>query len=67
MRFHAEVDASKIEPWLVGYTAEPRATSVNSCQLRYSSVLQRREAQEWAAADFLNEWLSVVDLDDRIA
>ncbi len=67
LQFHAEVDASKIEPWLIAHTVELRATSVNISQLRESSVLQRRDIQERAATDFLNEWLSVVDLADRFA
>ncbi|MBE0548608.1 MAG: glutamine amidotransferase [Rubrivivax sp.] len=65
LQFHAEVDASKIEPWLIGHNAELRAASVNICQLRKSSVQQRRNLQERAANNLLNEWLSAVDLDDR--
>lgn len=67
LQFHAEVDASKIEPWLIGHTAELRAASVNIGQLRVSSVLQRRDLQECAAPHLLNEWLSAVGLDDRFA
>lgn len=67
LQFHAEVDASKIEPWLIGHTAELRAASVDIGQLRESSALQRRNMQERAAADLLNEWLSGVDMDDRFA
>jgi GMP synthase (glutamine-hydrolysing) len=65
VQFHAEVDASMIEPWLVGHTAELRAASVNIRQLRESSVQQRRNLQERAANKLLSEWLSAVDLDDR--
>ena len=67
LQFHAEVDASKIEPWLIGHTAELRAASVDIGQLRKSSVLQYRDMQERAATDLLNEWLSIADLDDRFA
>ena len=67
LQFHAEVDASKIEPWFIGHTAELRAASVDLGQLRESSALQRRDMQERAATDLLNEWLSVVDLKDRFA
>ncbi len=67
LQFHAEVDASKIEPWLIGHTAELRAASVDVGKLRESSALQRRDMQERAATDLLNEWLSVVDLEGRFA
>lgn len=67
LQFHAEVDASKIEPWLIGHTAELRAASIDVGHLRESSALQRRDMQQRAAADLLNEWLSVVDLDGRSA
>lgn len=65
LQFHAEVDASKIEPWLIGHNAELRAASVNISQLRELSVQQRRNLQERAANNLLNEWLSAVDLGDR--
>lgn len=67
LQFHAEVDASKIEPWLIGHTAELRAASVDVGQLRESSVMQRRDMQKRVATSFLNEWLSAVDLDDRFS
>jgi GMP synthase (glutamine-hydrolysing) len=67
LQFHAEVDASKIERWLIGHTAELRAASVDVGHLRESSALQRRDMQQRAAADLLNEWLSVVELDGRFA
>lgn len=65
LQFHAEVDASKIEPWLIGHTAELRAASVDIGQLRESSVLQRREVQELAASALLSEWLSVAEMGAR--
>lgn len=43
LQFHAEVDASKIEPWLIGHSAELQAASVDIGQLRESTVLQRRD------------------------
>lgn len=67
LQFHAEVDASKMEPWLIGHTAELRAASVNIGQLREASALQRRDLQERAATQLLNEWLGVVNVDDRFA
>ncbi|MBE0547294.1 MAG: glutamine amidotransferase [Rubrivivax sp.] len=65
LQFHVEVDASKIEAWLIGHTAELRAASVDIGLLRESSVLQRREVQERAASGLLNEWLSVAELGSR--
>lgn len=67
LQFHAEVDASKIESWLIGHTAELRAASVNIGQLRESSALQRRDMQERAATNLLDEWLSSVNLGGRSA
>ena len=65
LQFHAEVDASKIETWLIGHAAELRAASVDIGLLRESSLLQRRKVQERAASELLNEWLSVAELGAR--
>lgn len=45
MQFHAEVDASKIEPLLIGHTAKLRATSVDTSQLWESSACSARHTE----------------------
>lgn len=57
LQFHPEVNASRIEPWLIGHTVELRAASVDICSLRMSSARQDPDAQALAAGRLLNEWL----------
>jgi GMP synthase (glutamine-hydrolysing) len=65
MQFHPEVDASKIETWLIGHTAELRAASIDVHSLREWSARQCRNAHEQAARELLNDWLSVAELSGR--
>lgn len=57
LQFHPEVDASRMEPWLIGHNAELRVASVDVCSLRVSSARQFTDAQAQAASRLLNEWL----------
>lgn len=57
LQFHPEVHASRMEPWLIGHTAELRAASVDICALRVSSARQCPDAQARAAARLIHEWL----------
>jgi GMP synthase (glutamine-hydrolysing) len=65
LQFHPEVDASRMEPWLIGHTAELRAVSVDICSLRVSSARQCPDAQARAAGRLLNEWLDAAKLSAR--
>lgn len=65
LQFHAEVDASWIEPWLIGHTAELRAASVDICSLRVSSARHCLDAQAQAAGRLLNEWLDAAKSSAR--
>jgi GMP synthase (glutamine-hydrolysing) len=57
LQFHAEVNASKMEPWLIGHAAELRAACVDVCSLRVTSARQRPDVQARASSRLLNEWL----------
>lgn len=61
LQFHPEADASQIETWLIGHTAELRAASVDIDGLRVSSALQHVDVHERAARQLLNEWLDVAE------
>ena len=65
LQFHTEVDASRMEPWLIGHTAELRAASVDICSLRVSSARQCPDAQARAADRLINEWLDAAKLGAR--
>ena len=65
LQFHPEVDASRMEPWLIGHTTELRAASVDVCSLRVSSARQCPDAQARAASRLLNEWLDSAKLSAR--
>ena len=58
LQFHPEVEASRMEPWLIGHTAELQAASVDVCSLRVSSARLCTDAQARVAGRLLNEWLS---------
>ncbi len=65
LQFQPEVDASRMEPWLIGHTAELRAASVDICSLRAFSARQCPDAQARAAGRLLNEWLDAAKLGAR--
>ena len=65
LQFHPEVEASRMEPWLIGHTAELRAASVDVCSLRVSSTRQCTDEQARAAGRLLNEWLGNAQLSAR--
>ncbi|MBI3368998.1 MAG: glutamine amidotransferase [Burkholderiales bacterium] len=65
LQFHPEVDASKLEAWLIGHAAELQAASIDISRLRDSSALQRRDAQARAAAALLDVWLRVAESNAR--
>lgn len=65
LQFHPEVDASRMEPWLIGHAAELRAASVDIGSLRVSSACQCTDARALAAGQLLNEWLGAAELSAR--
>jgi GMP synthase (glutamine-hydrolysing) len=56
LQCHAEADATRIEPWLIGHTAELRAASIDIGQLRAWPGLQP-DRQARAAGRLVHAWL----------
>jgi GMP synthase (glutamine-hydrolysing) len=59
LQFHPEVDASRIEPWLIGHACELAQSGVDVPHLRARSAVQGHAAYAAvAAAAMLRSWLS---------
>lgn len=56
LQFHAEAATAKMEPWLIGHTAELRSASVDVGQLRVGPGLTQ-ERQARAASTLVHAWL----------
>jgi GMP synthase (glutamine-hydrolysing) len=65
LQFHAEVNASKMEPGSIGHTTELRAACVDVCPLRVASARQCPAFQAWRSSRLLNEWLDTADSNTR--